>query len=82
MSWLQPRKGGLHFILSDNGNYDFDIKVRRCEFVGFINDLIDCRCLECVFFFFSLLQFNNYNEYVCAIYNCCFYDELITNKVL
>ena len=30
MSWLQLRKGGLHFILSDNDNYDFDIKVGRC----------------------------------------------------
>ena len=27
MSLLQRRKGGLHFILSDNGNYDFDVKV-------------------------------------------------------
>ena len=42
MSWLQPRKWGLHFILSDNSNYDFDIKVRRYGFVGFINDEIDC----------------------------------------
>ena len=98
MSWLQPRKGGLHFILSDNGNYDFDVKVRRCEFLGFVNDVLDCGCLGCVFcfkikkkkndtfyinfysiilvqsffFFFSLLQLNSYNGYVCAIYNCCF----------
>ena len=49
MSWLQPRKRGLHFILSDNGNYDFDIKVRCCGFVSFINDVIDCGCF---FFFF------------------------------
>ena len=107
MSWLQPRKGDLHFILSDNGNYDFDIKVGHCGFVGFINDVIDCGCLGYVFCFrikekeevtfyinfysiiflqfffsFSLLKFNNYNRYVYAIYNCCFYDELITNKVL
>ena len=46
MSWLQPRKGGLYFILSDNGNYDFDVKVRRCGFLGFVNDVIDCGCLE------------------------------------
>ena len=46
MSWLQPRKGGLYFILSDNGNYDFDVKVRRCGFLGFVNDMIDCGCLE------------------------------------
>ena len=25
MSWLQPRKEDLHFILSDNNSYDFDI---------------------------------------------------------
>ena len=41
MSWLQPRNGGLHFILNDNGNYDFDVKVERCEFVGFVNDVIN-----------------------------------------
>ena len=26
MSWLQPRKWGLYFILSDNDKYDFDVK--------------------------------------------------------
>ena len=51
MTWLQPRKGGLHFILSDNSNYDFDIKVERCEFVSFVNDMIDYKCLGCVFCF-------------------------------
>ena len=51
MSWLQPRKRGLHFILSDNDNYDFDIKVGHCEFMGFVNDVIDRECLECVFYF-------------------------------
>ena len=36
------------------------------------------------FFFFncSLLKQNNYNRHVCAIYNFCFYDGLIINKVL
>ena len=53
MSWLQPRKGDLHFIFSDNGNYDFDVKVGHCGFVGFINDGIDndYGCLKCVFCF-------------------------------
>ena len=51
MSWLQPRKEGLHFILSDNDNYNFDVKVRRCGFVGFVNDVINCGCLKCVFCF-------------------------------
>ena len=41
----------MHFILSDNGNYNFDVKVRRCGFVGFVNDMIDCKCLEYVFCF-------------------------------
>jgi len=41
MSWLQPRKEDLHFILSDNGNYDFDVKIGHCGFEGFINDVID-----------------------------------------
>ena len=51
MSWLQPRKGDLHFILSENSNYDFDVRVERCRFVGFINDVIDCRCSGCIFRF-------------------------------
>ena len=40
----------MHFILSDNGNYDFDVKVKRCGFVGFMN-VIDGEYLGCVFFF-------------------------------
>ena len=51
LRWLQPRKEDLHFILSDNGNYDFDVKVGRCGFVGFVNDVINYGCLECVFCF-------------------------------
>ena len=51
MSCLQPKNGDLHFILSDNSNDDFDIKVERCGFEGFINNVIDCGCLECVFYF-------------------------------
>ena len=51
MSWLQPRKGGLHLILSNNGNYDFDAKVGRCRFVDFANDVIDCGCLGYEFCF-------------------------------
>ena len=101
LSWLQLRKEGfhfLHFILSDNGDYDFDVKVGCCEFVGFIYDVINCGCLRCVFCFrikdkekdifyinfyfiiflqsfffffnnFSLLQLNNYDRYMCVIYN-------------
>ena len=41
----------MHFILSDSGNYDFDIKVKRCKFVGFVNDVINCGCLGCIFCF-------------------------------
>ena len=51
MSWLHPRKGGLHFILNDNGNYDFDVKVEHCRFVSFVNDVIVCECLGYVFCF-------------------------------
>ena len=54
LSWLQLRKEGfhfLHFILSDNGDYDFDVKVGCCEFVGFIYDVINHGCLRCVFCF-------------------------------
>ena len=44
-------KGGLHFILSDNDNYHFDVKVRRCGFMGFVNDVIDYGYLGCVYCF-------------------------------
>ena len=43
--------GCLHFILSDNDNYYFDFKVGRCGFMSFVNDVIDCGCLGCVFCF-------------------------------
>ena len=42
-------KGGLHFILSDNGNYNFNVKVGCYRFVGFVNDVIDCGCLGYIF---------------------------------
>ena len=51
MSWLQLMKEGLNFILSDNGNYNFNVKGGSCEFVGFVNDVINCGCLGCVFCF-------------------------------
>ena len=51
MSCLQPKNGDLRFILSDNSNDNFDIKVERCGFEGFINNVIDRECLECVFCF-------------------------------
>ena len=41
----------MHFILSDNGNYDFDVKVGHCGFVGFLNDENDYGCLGCLFCF-------------------------------
>ena len=45
------KEGCLHFILSDSGNYNFDVKVNRCELVSFVKDVVDCRCLKCVFCF-------------------------------
>ena len=41
----------MYFILSDNNNYDFDVKVKCCRFISFVNDVIVCKCLECVFCF-------------------------------
>ena len=41
----------MHFIFSDNGNYDFDIKVGLCGFVSFVNNVIDYGCLGYVFCF-------------------------------
>ena len=91
------KEANLHFILSDNDNYNFDVKDKCCGFVDFVNDVIDCGCLGCIFcfrikvkekdtfyinfysiiivhsfFISSLIQLNNYNRYVCAIYNCYF----------
>ena len=51
LSLLQPRKEGLHFILSDNNDYDFDVKVRRCKFVDFVDDAINHGCLGYIFCF-------------------------------
>ena len=45
------KEGGLHFILSDNGNYDFYAKIICCGFVDFVNDVINYECLEFVFCF-------------------------------
>ena len=66
------KEGGLHFILSDNGNYDFNVKVGLCRFVGFVNDVIDCGCLVCVFYF-RIKEKEKDTSYI---------NELITNKVL
>ena len=51
MSWLQLRKGSLPFILSDNENYDFDVKFGYYGFIGFVNKVIDYECLRCVLCF-------------------------------
>ena len=66
------KEKGLHFILNNNGNYDFDIKVGRYGFVGFVNDVIDCGCLRCVFCF-KIKEKEKDTFYI---------NELITNKVL
>ena len=51
MTWLQQRKGGLPFILSDNDNYDYDVKFGRCGSVGFVNEVIDYECLGCIYIY-------------------------------
>ena len=53
MSQLQPKKGDLHFILNNNSNYNFDVKVGSYEFVDFVSDVdvIDYGSLKCVFCF-------------------------------
>ena len=57
----------LHFILTDSGNYDFDIKIERCGLVGFVKAVIDCTCLECTFYF-------RYKEESKDIFNINFYS--------
>ena len=66
------KEGELPFILSDKGNYDFDIKVGCCGFVCFVNDMIECECLRCIFFF-RIKEKEKDTFYI---------NELITNKVL
>ena len=34
-------EGGLHFIFSDSGNYDFDVKLQHCGLLGFVKAMID-----------------------------------------
>ena len=38
----------------------------------FCNNFYSTIFLQICFFFYSFLELNNYNGYVCAIYNCCF----------
>ena len=66
------KERGLHFLLSDKGNYDFDIKVGRCGFVSFVNDVIEYECLRCVFYF-RITEKEKYIFYI---------NELITNEIL
>ena len=53
MSWLQSGKEacifffffdvrGLYFILSDSGNYDFNVKVGHYGIVGFVKAVMTC----------------------------------------
>ena len=41
--------GGMHFIFSEYRNFDF--KIKRYKFVGFVKDVTHCRCLGCIFCF-------------------------------
>ena len=43
----------LYWVTTDNSNYDFDVKVRSCRFVDFVNnvDVIDYGYLKCIFCF-------------------------------
>ena len=45
------KEEGTHFILSDNNNYDFNVKIGHYGLVGFVKTVIDCGCLRCVFCF-------------------------------
>ena len=45
------KEEGTHFILSDNNNYDFNVKIGCYGLVGFVKTVIDCGCLRCVFCF-------------------------------
>ena len=45
------KEGRLVFYIKWQWHYDFDVKVGRCGFVDFVNDVIDCGCLTCIFCF-------------------------------
>ena len=40
------REEGLHFILSDSENYNFDIKFECYGLMSFLKAVIDCGCLR------------------------------------
>ena len=42
------KEWGLHFVLSDNGNYDFDVKAKCCRLVSFVKAVIGREYLGCV----------------------------------
>ena len=81
LSWLQPRKDDLHFISSNNGDYDFDVKIGCCGFVGFVSDVINCGCLEYVFCFSIKEKEKNtfYINFNSIIFLQSFFFSLITS---
>ena len=44
----------LNIYIDNNNNYDFDVKVKRCGFVGFVYDVINCECLGYIYIFLEL----------------------------
>ena len=76
------REGGLHFILSDNSNYDFDIEVKCCGLVSFLKVVIDYGCLESwcgkaisVFFFFLRIKEKDKDKFNINFYSTIFFQS-------
>ena len=77
------REGGLHFILSDNSNYDFDIEVKCCGLVSFLKVVIDCGCLESwcgkaisvFFFFFFRIKEKDKDKFNINFYSTIFFQS-------
>ena len=63
----------LAFYIELQHNYDFDIKVDRYELVGFVKDVIDCRCLRCVFCFRIKEKDTFYIKFYSTIFNQSFF---------
>ena len=63
-------EGGLHFIFSDSGNYDFDVKLGHCGLLGFVKAMIDYEHLWCVFCF----RTKEKEKFTCILYQLLFYN--------
>ena len=63
-------------------NYYFDVKVGRCGFMNFVNDLIDHGCLICVIFFFLRIKEKEKNKFNFNFYSIIFLQSFFFINIL